>query len=72
MRLAQEMRYEVRVIEAGRKNSLGALVCVRATKTAAEKLAVKKAHDYHYGTAILDNKTGLVDYGNGFEAGENA
>lgn len=60
------MRYEVVVIEAGQKFGLGRVIEIRATKKAAKRAAEANGMEYHYGTAILDTKTGLVDYGDGF------
>lgn len=54
--------YEIRVIET---NEPGQRLGLCKTLKIAKKLAKDKAHDYHYGTVIIDMTTGLYDFGDG-------
>lgn len=54
------MRYEVRVICSG---TFGELLAASNDATEAKRVAEQHAHEYYYGTAIVDRETGTVDLG---------
>lgn len=60
------MRYEIHAVADENCDSIDAELLDAAETVAAAKQAAERHSVHEYGAAILDTKTGLVDYGFGF------